>query len=174
MAIVITNGQYYICYSGDRRIRKTTELENAVKYGNVSEAIEDVKRAPAKTKGYYVYDTMTRCVYRRNKKKSSKRKSHSRSVRKMIYNHAEGRCQLCGRKIKFEDMTLDHVIPLAMGGNDAVGNLQCACEFCNRQKGSYLPDDFVDRIAEIFLYQMEKKYGNGFRWRVIRKVLEKL
>lgn len=33
---------------------------------------------------------------------------------------------------------IDHIIPLARGGRDAVGNLTGACSFCNRSKNDKL------------------------------------
>jgi len=65
---------------------------------------------------------------------------------------------LCGNPIAFEEMTLDHIVPLAMGGADEVENLQCSCKACNQFKGSILPADFFDRIQEIFLYQIKKEH----------------
>ena len=67
------------------------------------------------------------------------------------------RCALCGKKIKYCDMDLDHIVPLAMGGADDVANLQCTCVTCNRIKGSILPEEFDERITEILLYQMKQK-----------------
>lgn len=190
MAIVITDGNAYICYSESGGIRKTPDFDEAIIYEKISDAVEDMKRAPAKTENFYVYDTVTQNVCwkwltdeeiqalkekakerHEQKKKAAKRKNYSRSVRKLIYNKGDGRCQLCGRKIKFEDMTLDHIIPLAMNGADTLENLQCTCQFCNRQKGAYLPDDYLGRIEEIFMYQMEKKCGKSLRWKIARNLL---
>lgn len=50
---------------------------------------------------------------------------------------------MCGRKITFEQMTVDHIIPLVMNGIDNVSNLQCTCEVCNKFKGAILPEDFL-------------------------------
>lgn len=44
-------------------------------------------------------------------------------IRELIYNIAKGRCALCGRKITYDNMTLDHIVPLAMNGADDVSNL---------------------------------------------------
>lgn len=92
----------------------------------------------------------------------------------MIYNTAKGRCALCGRKIIYDKMTLDHIVPLAMNGADDVSNLQCTCEACNLFKGSVLPDDFMERITEIFLYQMDKKEGKRLLWKIVHKILNKM
>lgn len=48
-------------------------------------------------------------------------------------------CQYCGqRNVK---MTLDHVVPRMIGGNDSWENLVCACEACNSKKGNRYPGE---------------------------------
>lgn len=59
-------------------------------------------------------------------------------------------------------------------GNDNMENLQSLCLACNQFKSNILPDEFNQRITEIFLYQMEKKNKGGVRWKVICKVLQKI
>ena len=71
-------------------------------------------------------------------------------------------------------MTLDHIVPLAMNGEDDVSNLQCTCEACNLFKGSVLPYDFIDRVTEIFLYQMDQKEGKRLLWKIVHKILNKM
>ena len=39
-----------------------------------------------------------------------KRKHFSQEVRKLLYQQAEGKCALCGKKITFDEMELDHII----------------------------------------------------------------
>lgn len=57
------------------------------------------------------------------------------------------------------------------GGIDSLDNIQLACKCCNRQKASYLPEKFFDRITEIFMYQMEKKYSDNGNWKLARNLL---
>ena len=71
-------------------------------------------------------------------------------------------------------MTLDHIIPLAMNGADDVSNLQCTCKACNQFKGSVLPDDFMERVTEIFLYQMDKRNHKNLLWIFAKKIVKKL
>lgn len=104
--------------------------------------------------------------------KQSVRHGFPIETRKMIYEKSNGTCQLCGRKIIYDNMTIDHIIPLAMNGTSDIENLQCACEFCNSAKASVLPEDFCNRISGIFMYQMEQKYGNKLTWKLIKKILK--
>jgi len=46
-------------------------------------------------------------------------------------------CQYCGRR--HGEMTTDHVMPRALGGEDTWENLVCACSACNARKGSRIP-----------------------------------
>ena len=52
------------------------------------------------------------------------------------------RCYWCGRTVRPEDRTLDHIIPISRGGADDVLNLCCACRDCNSSKAAKLPHEF--------------------------------
>lgn len=169
MAIILTNGEFYIKTSKKGGIQKTDNIIEAQRFPSCNRAMCKVLKAPGKCKGYYPYDTED-IDWNRPRAKQI-RKKYSQAERKKIYDKADGHCQLCGRKVHFTDMTLDHVIPLSMGGADLMENLQCTCEVCNRFKSNILPDTFFDRITEIFIYQMEKKFGDNFSWRMARNLL---
>lgn len=57
----------------------------------------------------------------------------------------QGRCYWCNQKYgsKFE---LDHIIPLARGGEHRPGNFALSCRRCNRSKGAKLPAEFAGRL----------------------------
>lgn len=46
-----------------------------------------------------------------------------------------GECQMCGTK---ENITIDHIKPLSLGGNNHIDNLQPLCNRCNAKKGNRL------------------------------------
>ena len=53
------------------------------------------------------------------------------------------RCAICGKKIKeYEDLTVDHIIPLSKGGVNSLRNCQLAHAACNREKDDYMPDAY--------------------------------
>ena len=92
----------------------------------------------------------------------------------MIYNKAEGRCQLCGCKITYDEMTLDHIIPLAMGGEDSLENLQATCEPCNSHKNALLPEAYFDKVNRTFVFQMNKKYSHNLLWKLSKLFIGRL
>lgn len=171
MAYVLTNGKYYIKMTETGAVAKTDNINEARVYLSVDKAKERMKKAPGKTKGYYIFDIGTNAKYYIS---SNGRIKFPKEIRKMLYHNADGRCVLCGRKIIYDDMSLDHVTPLSMGGADRVENLQCTCMACNMFKGSVLPDDFMERITDIFMYQMEKKHSRSLKWKIVHKVLAKM
>ena len=48
------------------------------------------------------------------------------------------RCELCGYKFSdLQDVTLDHIVPLSLGGSEKADNWQLTCSLCNKQKSEY-------------------------------------
>lgn len=56
-----------------------------------------------------------------------------------IYARDDYRCQYCGHKYVSEDLTFDHVIPAALGGQKRWDNIVTCCVDCNRKKGGRTP-----------------------------------
>ena len=55
------------------------------------------------------------------------------------------RCVYCAVPLDYAHATLDHVHPLAKGGEHAPGNVVSACPPCNRLKADMLPAEFFLR-----------------------------
>ncbi len=55
--------------------------------------------------------------------------------RTTIFRRDNNRCVYCGGVFKSEQLTLDHVQPLAKLGDNSAGNLVTACASCNTRKG---------------------------------------
>lgn len=85
-------------------------------------------------------------------RKKSKNKLHDRRLNKCevrdysinihkLYNKYSGICQMCGKKLTFDcdgndDLhpSVDHIIPIAKGGNHTWDNVQLLCRKCNTYK----------------------------------------
>lgn len=74
--------------------------------------------------------------------------SRARTKAKLELLWRDGRrCAICGRKIKdLEDLTVDHIVPLAKGGKNVIENYQLAHKACNEEKGSMMPDEFMRQL----------------------------
>lgn len=58
-------------------------------------------------------------------------------------------CQYCGAKAPDVKLHIDHVMPVALGGDDKPGNLVTACSGCNSGKSSIMPDSpLVEGLSE--------------------------
>ena len=55
--------------------------------------------------------------------------------RKTLYGEQSGVCAGCGEHFKSQNLEVDHIIAVAKGGTDHIGNLQLLCGYCNRVKG---------------------------------------
>lgn len=60
----------------------------------------------------------------------------SKGLRLTIYKRDSFRCQFCDRQLRLEECTIDHLVPLALGGLDEPINYVTACEPCNRKKAA--------------------------------------
>jgi len=52
-----------------------------------------------------------------------------------------GACTYCGKAVTRQAITVDHVVPLSLGGLDRLDNLTLACARCNSEKGAGVPVD---------------------------------
>jgi len=74
------------------------------------------------------------------------RGSISRDLRDMIWQRDEYTCQFCGQKPGSNDLTIDHLIPLSLGGLDESTNYVTCCRSCNQLKGSLPLAKFARQI----------------------------
>ncbi len=56
---------------------------------------------------------------------------------------AKGKCHYCGGTFPSDELTMDHVIPVARGGRSEKGNVVPACKECNNKKKYLTPVEQV-------------------------------
>ena len=56
--------------------------------------------------------------------------------RRAIKEYFNCQCVYCGETYELHDLTLDHVRPKCLGGQDLTSNLVPSCRECNQAKGS--------------------------------------
>ena len=78
------------------------------------------------------------------------RKPISKSIRFEIFKRDSFTCQYCGRKVPEVILEIDHIVPVAEGGNNDAFNLITSCRDCNRGKGKKMLNDMqvIDKQRE--------------------------
>jgi hypothetical protein len=66
--------------------------------------------------------------------------SVSKRLRFEVFRRDGFACRYCGATASDAPLTIDHVVPVALGGTDDPGNLATACKDCNAGKSSSSPD----------------------------------
>ena len=170
---------YYIRHGKKGGVVKVQDIKQAQNFYTVDKAIRQLTKTPGKCKSFYWIDTdapepVEPMEQIQQKPVKIKRKHFSDAERKELYNRADGYCQLCGRKITISNFTVDHIIPLGRGGNNSMSNVQAVCKVCNQFKANIFPEQFIDRITEIFMFQMEKQHGDNPTWKMARNILMEL
>ena len=67
-------------------------------------------------------------------------------LRAAILRRGQGRCFYCLRELRTGAEALDHVVPLAEGGDNSYRNVVACCHECNSDKGSQPAADFLRRL----------------------------
>ncbi|AEK07836.1 HNH endonuclease [Mycobacterium phage Yoshi] len=73
----------------------------------------------------------------------------TKRLRYEILRRDNNTCRYCGGKSPDVTLTIDHVVPVSLGGSDDPSNLVAACKDCNAGKTSSNPDaPLVDTVSE--------------------------
>ena len=165
MAYILQKNAHY-CYLDEKHaVCKTQNLNSATRFETQGNARALLNKASKKLKDYKIVDLET--MQQVGDIHKIKRKQFSPTERTKIYNKGKGRCAICGKFIPYDSFTVDHIVPLAKGGTNEIDNLQVACGVCNIIKQDILPEDLMNKLTEIILYQMRNSYDENL-WKRIR------
>jgi hypothetical protein len=59
-----------------------------------------------------------------------------RGMKLALYHRAQGKCESCGKEIRFIEAEADHAFAWSRGGTTTLDNAQLLCISCNRSKGA--------------------------------------
>lgn len=99
-----------------------------------------------------------------------KRRRLTKDERQQVYRKCHGHCAYCGRRLKYEDMQVDHIVPLngySIQGTDVLDNMLPSCRSCNYYKASQPLESFrnaIERMPEKLerdnvTYQIAVRFG---------------
>ena len=88
----------------------------------------------------------------------------SRRLRFEVLRRDGYTCRYCGARAPDVTLTVDHVVPTTLGGDDDPRNLVTACQPCNAGKSSIQPDAplvaDVDASALLFAKAIERVHAD--------------
>jgi hypothetical protein len=90
----------------------------------------------------------------------------SGAVQQKVWAADSCRCMYCGRPMGEVQLTIDHFVPLEMGGENDTSNYLSACRKCNKDKGGEDPESFCNRLDAL------KKRTPGTHFWQLKKYLE--
>lgn len=107
------------------------------------------------------------------------RKKLTKAERQEVYDKCGGHCAYCGCELKFKDMQVDHVVPMARcflynhepktaEEVDVMSNYLPACRSCNHYKGTSTLENFrknIERFPQV-LMRDSVTYKNAVRYRL--------
>lgn len=93
----------------------------------------DLVQLDIKTVGSTVVGEIDIATHEAQRAKRPKPKT-KKTLRDRLWEWQEGRCRWCNRQVRKNEATLDHIVPVAMGGASDVSNCCVACEECNRER----------------------------------------
>lgn len=56
---------------------------------------------------------------------------------------SKGICHYCGKKFPMDELTMDHIVPVARGGRSTKGNIVPCCKECNQSKSCLTPAEQI-------------------------------
>ena len=70
------------------------------------------------------------------------RSAISGAVQQQIWVRDNLRCMYCGKGMGVIQLTVDHFVPLELGGKNEMSNYLSACRACNKEKAAMHPRDY--------------------------------
>lgn len=82
--------------------------------------------------------------------------------KRTLHTLHDGTCGICGKPVKFGQMTIDHIQPLSRGGVHSYANTQPAHGICNHVKSNSLDGEFdiVEAIRRVRQKRASKRFYN--------------
>lgn len=73
----------------------------------------------------------------------------SADLREKLWILQRGRCAVCRERLTRADVEMDHIVPLALRGENSDSNIQLLCVTCNRSKGAKDPVQFMQSLGKL-------------------------
>lgn len=172
MPYLITNDKNYVSIQEDNKVRRIPDRSLATPFATDKEALALKRRCCKKLKHYKIIKVKEESVKEKITEEKPKRRCFSEKERNDIYEKSEGKCALCGKFIRFDEFTIDHILPISRNGSNDLDNLQCTCKQCNGIKQNLTEPELMSVLVQIVTHQCTKKEYKKYK-KKLRKALKK-
>ena len=105
-------------------------------------------------------------------KEINKRRKLTPAERMEVYRKMDGHCAYCGCELRYEDMQVDHIVPLngwTRRGTDTLDNMYPACRSCNHYKSTMDIETFRQMVENMptALMRDSVTYKNAVRFGLV-------
>jgi len=116
-----------------------------LKENNAKRRSENAEETKRYNREWFARNKNKRSAYQQNRRKRvlATGGKISPDIQKNLMALQQGRCACCRCDLTKAVVNLDHVMPLALGGEHADKNMQLLCKTCNNQKYAKHPVDFM-------------------------------
>jgi 5-methylcytosine-specific restriction protein A len=94
---------------------------------------------------FFHFDGVDEAEIRREKEKARRLRKSRWWQQKLT----AGLCFYCGNVFKPNELTMDHIVPLARGGKSTKDNLVACCKECNNRKKTLLPIEWEEYMESL-------------------------
>ena len=84
-----------------------------------------------------------------------------KELRQIVYQKYRGHCAYCGKKLKYSEMQVDHIVSKHFGGENDLSNYNPSCRSCN----FYMSSDSLELFRK-HLLTIHKRIVKPFTARV--------
>tara|TARA_R110001599_G_scaffold342409_2_gene564168 strand:+ start:19134 stop:19619 length:486 start_codon:yes stop_codon:yes gene_type:complete len=67
-------------------------------------------------------------------------------IRELFVTEYGKPCKFCKTQLKISNMVCDHEVPISLGGDSTIENLQLICRRCNTRKGTLTSEEYFSVI----------------------------
>lgn len=82
-------------------------------------------------------------------KHRAKTRTLSTARRAEIYQRDQKKCYICDAPLTINEIELDHIVPVILGGSSDPSNIACSCRTCNRSKGTKVGLKQIAKLLEL-------------------------
>lgn len=163
---ILTNEKYYVGHDENGETTDVEDVNKSYKFKTFELANKFRNKLPFEYGNYSIRPLRETVRFKENEEEKVKvgevdkidtnnvtilpqRRQFTWEERQLIYDKYKGKCGICGEPLKFDEMTVDHIVPLAIGGDNSMENLQCCCINCNRFKDTMTMDRLKEKVTHM-------------------------